>query len=535
MPIIETALQPEDASFIENENAMQAIIDDFEQKLGAIFMGADEKAQARVQAQGKLLVHARIDQLIDSDGAFLELSSFAGFELYDFPTPAGGLITGVGPVNGVMCMIIANDPAVKGGAYFPITLKKQLRAQAIAEQLHLPCIYLVDSAGAFLPLQAEVFPDENHFGRLFYNQARLSAQGIPQIAVVMGSCTAGGAYVPAMADVSIMVREQATIFLGGPPLVKAATGEEVAPEELGGALLHCSESGVADYMAENDANALAIAREVIADLHLPEVAESPYLPEDPIYPVEELFGVIPATTKQSFDVREVIARLVDGSDFNEFKRLFAETIVCGWARIEGYLVGVIANNGILFSESAQKAAHFIQLCDKRGIPLVFLQNISGFMIGKDYEAGGIAKHGAKMVNAVACASVPKFTVVIGGSYGAGNYAMCGRAYDPTFMWMWPNARIAVMGGEQAANVLTQIKADRTAKKGEEYPASEQEAMKESIKQTYDEQSHAYYASARCWDDGIIDPRDTRYVLGLALSLCPELEGGEGGSYGVFRM
>jgi 3-methylcrotonyl-CoA carboxylase beta subunit len=533
--MIETKIDRESDSFKKNHAHYKAIVADYQEKLRQVKTGGSDKAKQRVQDQGKLLVRDRIEQLIDKNAVFLELSALAGFELYDFEAPAAGIITGIAPINGVICMIMANDPTVKGGAYFPITLKKQLRAQAIAEKLSLPCVYLVDSAGAFLPMQDEVFPDENHFGRLFYNEAKMSAKKIPQIAVVLGLCTAGGAYIPAMADVSIMVKDQSSIFLGGPPLVKAATGENISAEELGGAKVHCEKSGVADYMADSELHALSLTRDIIGQLNLKKSQPNNVDAENPLYPADDMLGILQASSKQSYDTREIIARLVDGSDFNEFKALFGSTLICGFAKIEGYLVGIIANNGILFSESAQKAAHFIQLCEKRNIPLLFLQNINGFMVGKDYEAEGIAKHGAKMVNAVACAKVPKLTVVIGGSYGAGNYAMCGRAYDPTFMWMWPNARISVMGGEQAANVLTQIKADALAKKGQTMDPDLITSMKNTIQCSYDQQSHSYYASARCWDDGIIAPQDTRKVLALALNICTNHYPAQDTQYGIFRM
>ena len=533
--MIETQIDRESIVYKNNEKANQAIVLDFHEKLNQVKQGSLDQQKKRIQNPNKLATRDRIDTLIDKNGVFLELSALAGFELYDVETPSAGIITGIALVNGVMCMIMANDPSVKGGAYFPMTLKKQLRAQAIAQKLQLPCIYLVDSAGAYLPMQDEVFPDEQHFGRLFYNEANMSAQKIPQIAVVLGLCTAGGAYIPAMADISIMVKDQSSIFLAGPPLVKAATGEIISAEDLGGARVHCEKSGVADYMADNEVHALHLTREIIAGLNLKQPVTYVKNVDEPLYPIDEILGILPASAKQSYDVREIIARIVDDSQFNEFKALFGTTLVCGFSTIEGYPLGIIANNGILFSEAAQKAAHFIQICEKRHIPLLFLQNVSGFMVGKDYEAQGIAKHGAKMVNAVACAKVPKFTVIIGGSYGAGNYAMCGRAYDPTFLWMWPNARISVMGGEQAANVLTQIKQDAMAKAGQVMDLEAMQAMKASIQSSYDAQSHAYYATARLWDDGIIDPRDTRKVLALALNLCATNYRYEDTAYGVFRM
>jgi len=483
----------------------------------------------------RLLPRERIRQLLDVGSPFLEFSQFAAWDLYDGTVAAGGVLTGIGRVSGQECMIIANDATVKGGTSLPLTVKKHLRAQEIAEQNNLPCIYLVDSGGAFLPLQDEVFPDRDHFGRIFYNQAQMSAKGIPQIAVVMGSCTAGGAYVPAMADESIIVKEQGTIFLGGPPLVKAATGEVVSAEELGGADVHCRTSGVTDHYAANDAHALGLARRTVANLNQvkpPQLAMRE--PREPLYPAEELYGVIPTDNRKPFDVREVIARVVDGSEFDEFKKLYGETLVCGFAHIHGYPVGIVANNGILFSESAQKGAHFVELCSQRGIPLVFLQNITGFMVGSKYEQGGIAKDGAKMVMAVACARVPKFTVLIGGSYGAGNYGMCGRAYSPRMLWMWPSARISVMGGAQAAGVLSQVKRDGLEARGESWSAEEEAEFKKPVLEQYEHQGHPYYASARIWDDGIIDPADTRMVLGLGISAALNAPI-EKTKFGVFRM
>jgi 3-methylcrotonyl-CoA carboxylase beta subunit len=465
----------------------------------------------------------------------LEISQLAAHQVYDVPVPSAGIICGVGLVNGRHCMIIANDATVKGGTYFPLTVKKHLRAQDIALQNNLPCIYLVDSGGANLPQQDEVFPDKLHFGRIFFNQANMSAQGIPQIAVVMGSCTAGGAYVPAMADESIIVKQQGTIFLAGPPLVKAATGEEVSAEELGGADTHCRISGVADHYAESDEHALLIARQCIANCPKTPANELPRQTSRlPRYPAEEIYGIVGTDLRKPFDVRDVIARVVDDSQLDEFKALYGTTLVCGFARIDGYPVGIIANNGVLFSESAQKGAHFIELCCQRQIPLVFLQNITGFMVGKKYEAEGIAKHGAKMVTAVACAKVPKFTIIIGGSYGAGNYGMCGRAFEPNFIWMWPNSRISVMGGEQAAGVLTQVKRDQLASRGEVFSAADEQAMREPILAQYEHQGHPYYASARLWDDGIIDPKDTRSVLSMALATALNKPAQET-RFGVFRM
>jgi len=503
---------------------------------------AGRKARQKHLARGKLLPRERVNALIDPGAPFLEIGQFAAYGMYSekgdsFEVPAASMIAGIGRVNGVECMIVANDATVKGGTYYPMTVKKHLRAQEIALENRLPCVYLVDSGGAFLPLQDEVFPDKDDFGRIFFNQANLSAAGIPQIAAVLGSCTAGGAYVPAMCDESIIVKDQGTIFLGGPPLVKAATGEEVTAEDLGGADVHTRISGVADHYAENDAHAIAIARRIVSRLNWRKnVPQSLSLtePVPPAYPESELFGVIPVDTKKPFDIREIIARLVDGSDFDEFKARYGTTLICGFARLWGYPIGIVANNGILFSESAQKGAHFIELCAQRGIPLVFLQNITGFMVGRKYENGGIAKDGAKMVTAVATAKVPKFTVVIGGSFGAGNYGMCGRAYGPRFMWMWPNSRISVMGGEQAASVLATVKRDGIEAAGKAWSKDEEEAFKAPIREQYETQGHPYYASARLWDDGIIDPADTRRVLGLAISASMNAPV-EATKFGIFRM
>ena len=522
-------------AFAANRDAMAALVDDLRAQLTKIEEGGGEIARQKHQGRGKLLPRERIDRLIDSDTPFLEFSALAGHELYDDPVPAGGIITGLGRVNATQTVILANDATVKGGTYYPITVKKHLRAQEIAQENNLPCIYLVDSGGAYLPAQDEVFPDRDHFGRIFYNQARMSSAGIPQVAVVMGSCTAGGAYVPAMSDESIIVKDQGTIFLAGPPLVKAATGEEVTAEELGGADVHTRISGVADHVADNDGHALELARRAVGHLNRIkgvrlDVRES----VDPLFDADDVYGIIPKDRRMPFDVREVIARIVDGSEFDEFKRRYGDTIVCGFARIFGIPVGIVANNGILFSESALKATHFIELCSQRRIPLVFLQNIAGFMIGKQAEAGGIAKDGAKMVTAVACAQVPKFTVVIGGSFGAGNYSMCGRAYGPRFLWMWPNARISVMGGAQAAGVLATVKRDGIEAKGETWSAEDEEAFKQPILDQYEAQGHPYYASARLWDDGIIDPKDTRKVLGLGLSASLNAPI-ENTTFGVFRM
>ena len=535
MTVLKTALNPDSGEFKTNAAAMQSLVDDLNEKVGIVALGGDEKAREKHLSRGKLLPRDRIRRLCDPGSPFLELSQLAAWGMYDNAVPAAGIITGIGCVAGRECLVVANDATVKGGTYYPMTVKKHLRAQEIALMNHLPCIYLVDSGGAFLPKQDEVFPDRDHFGRIFYNQANMSARGIPQLAVVMGSCTAGGAYVPAMSDESIIVRHQGTIFLGGPPLVKAATGEVVSAEELGGADVHSRESGVTDHYALNDQHALDLARRSVdhfntrkhIGLDIRETVE-------PAYAIDEIDGVIPPDTRKPFDVREVIARIIDGSEFAEFKPLYGSTLVCGFAHIYGYPVGIVANNGILFSESALKGTHFIELCSQRTIPLVFLQNITGFMVGQKYEAGGIAKDGAKMVTAVATTRVPKFTVIIGGSFGAGNYGMCGRAYDPRFLWMWPNARISVMGGEQAASVLAQVKLDNLAAKGEDWPEAEQEAFKAPIREQYETQGHPYYASARLWDDGIIAPRDTRRVLGLGISaaLNAPLEDTR---FGLFRM
>ena len=535
MPLIPSKIDPRGPAFADNRRANEALADDLRERVDRIKQGGGEAARDRHIARGKLLPRERVRVLLDSGSPFLELSQLAANGLYGDEVPAAGLITGIGRVSGRECVIVANDATVKGGTYFPVTVKKHLRAQEIAEQNHLPCIYLVDSGGANLPNQDEVFPDREHFGRIFFNQANLSAKGIPQIAVVMGSCTAGGAYVPAMADESIIVKEQGTIFLGGPPLVKAATGEVVTAEELGGAEVHTRTSGVADHYAENDTHALAIARRIVGALNRPKPASLEiHAPQEPHYDPAELYGLIPQDVRQPYDVREVIARLVDGSEMDEFKALYGQTLVCGFARLWGYPVGILANNGILFSESALKGAHFIELCAQRGIPLVFLQNITGFMVGRKYEAGGIAKDGAKLVTAVACAKVPKFTVILGGSFGAGNYGMCGRAYGPRFLWMWPNARISVMGGEQAASVLATIRRDALAAKGEDWPEEDEERFKAPIRAQYEEQGHPYYATARLWDDGIIDPLDTRMALGLGISAALNTPI-EPTRFGIFRM
>jgi len=535
MPVIETKVKTDSEGFGQNREAMQSLVDDLREKLATIAVGGSARAREKHTARGKLLPRERIDALVDKESEFLELSQLAAFEVYDEAVPAAGILTGVGRVNGVDCVIVANDATVKGGTYYPLTVKKHLRAQEIASQNNLPCIYLVDSGGANLPRQDEVFPDREHFGRIFFNQANLSARAIPQIAVVMGSCTAGGAYVPAMSDECVMVRNQATVFLAGPPLVKAATGEVVGAEELGGADVHCRRSGVSDYYAEDDAHALTIARSIVGNLNRrSEDAAPPRESEPPSYPMEELNGIVPVNTSESYDAREIIARLVDGSVFDEFKALYGKTLLCGFARIDGHPIGIVANNGILFSESATKGAHFVELCSQRKIPLLFLQNIVGFMVGKVFEERGIAKHGAKMVMAVACSKVPKFTVVVGGSFGAGNYGMCGRAYDPRFMFMWPNARISVMGGEQAAAVMATIKRDAIEAKGETWGEDEEDAFRQPILATYHEQGHPYYASARLWDDGVIEPTQTREVIArcMAIARNAEIEDSE---FGVFRM
>jgi len=540
MPAIDTKLNPRSADFQANVQAMRALVDDLRAQVRKVSEGGGEAARKKHMDRGKLLPRVRVQMLLDPGTPFLEIAPLAALHMYQDrngqdEAPAAGMVAGIGRVSGVDCMIVCNDATVKGGTYYPMTVKKHLRAQEIAQQNRLPCIYLVDSGGANLPNQDEVFPDRDHFGRIFYNQAQMSAQGIAQIAVVMGSCTAGGAYVPAMSDESIIVRNQGTIFLGGPPLVKAATGEEVSAEDLGGGDVHTRLSGVADHLAQNDMHALALARQVVAHLnHVKTPAGDLRPPRAPRYAAEELYGVIPTDTRKPFDVREIIARIVDGSEFQEFKVRFGTTLVCGFAHIEGMPVGIVANNGILFSESAQKGAHFIELCCQRKIPLVFLQNITGFMVGRKYENEGIARHGAKMVTAVATANVPKFTIIIGGSFGAGNYGMCGRAYSPRFLWMWPNARISVMGGEQAASVLATVRRDGIEAKGGQWSAEEEEAFKAPIRQQYEEQGHPYYATARLWDDGVIDPADTRRVLALGLSAAQNAPVDDV-KFGVFRM
>jgi 3-methylcrotonyl-CoA carboxylase beta subunit len=535
-PVLGTAVDPASETFHANAEAQQALVAELRTRIAGAAQGGGARARNRHTARGKLLPRERVDTLLDPGSPFLELSPLAADGLYGGDAPAAGLITGVGRVAGREVVVVANDATVKGGTYYPMTVKKHLRAQEVAQENRLPCVYLVDSGGAFLPMQDEVFPDRDHFGRIFYNQARLSAAGIPQLAAVLGSCTAGGAYVPAMSDQAVIVRNQGTIFLGGPPLVKAATGEVVTAEELGGGELHARTSGVTDQLAENDTHALAMLRTMIAGLG--PRAPRPWL----VRPVEEpavdpgaLYGAVPADPRTPYDVREVISRLVDGSRFAEFKAEYGPTLVTGFARLHGHPVGIVANNGILFAESAMKGAHFIELCDQRGIPLVFLQNISGFMVGRQYEAGGIAKHGAKMVTAVAGTRVPKLTVVIGGSYGAGNYSMCGRAYSPRFLWMWPGAKISVMGGEQAASVLATVRRDQLELRGEEWSAAAEEEFRRPVREQYEQQGNAYYATARLWDDGIIDPLDTRTVLGLALSACANAPLPEPRPYGVFRM
>ncbi|MFZ4076523.1 MAG: carboxyl transferase domain-containing protein [Legionellaceae bacterium] len=536
MTLLKSELNPSSEAFKINEQAMHERIQCLEKIIEKIALGGHEKARERHRNHGKLLPRERLHHLLDEGSAFLELSQLAAYNVYDDDVPAAGLITGIGRIHNTLCLIIINDATVKGGTYYPLTVKKHLRAQAIAEENHLPCIYLVDSGGAFLPKQDEVFPDKEHFGRIFFNQARLSALNIPQIAVVMGSCTAGGAYVPAMADESIMVKNQATIFLGGPPLVKAATGEIISSQALGGAEVHCRQSGVADHYANDDQHALLMTRNIVRHFNRPKpntnVIRQPN--REPIYPIEELNGLIPTDPRKGFDCREIIARVVDGSDFDEFKALYGTTLVCGFAHLYGYPVGIIANNGILFGESALKGAHFVELCAQRKIPLIFLQNITGFMVGSKYEASGIAKHGAKMVMAVANAAVPKLTVIVGGSFGAGNYAMCGRAYDPRFLWSWPNARISVMGGEQAANVLADINRDSMNKQGVSWDPTEEEQFKHHLREQYETQGNPYYASARLWDDGVIAPCDTRQVLGLSLEIALNAPI-QPTTFGVFRM
>lgn len=535
MTLLETKLNPRSADFQANAEAMRAQVEDLKVQLAKAAQGGGEAARAKHVKRGKLLPRDRVQMLLDPGTPFLELAPLAAHGMYHGDAPCAGLIAGIGRVSGVDCLIVCNDATVKGGTYYPMTVKKHLRAQEVAMQNQLPCIYLVDSGGANLPNQDEVFPDRDHFGRIFYNQANMSAQGIAQIAVVMGSCTAGGAYVPAMSDETIIVKNQGTIFLGGPPLVKAAIGEIVSAEDLGGGDVHTRLSGVADHLAQNDAHAIALARQAVATLnHRKEAAQALIEPRAPKYAAEEIYGVIPTDVRKPYDVREIIARLVDGSEFHEFKARFGATLVCGFAHIEGMPIGIVANNGVLFSESAQKGAHFIELCGQRKVPLLFLQNITGFMVGRKYESEGIARHGAKMVTAVATVQVPKFTIIIGGSYGAGNYGMCGRAYSPRFLWMWPNARISVMGGEQAASVLATVKRDGIEAKGGSWSAEEEAKFKQPLLDQFAHQSHPYFSSARLWDDGVIDPADTRRVLALAMSATLNAPIGEP-KFGVFRM
>lgn len=532
---LQSELNPRLSEFAANVGAMSALVEDLRKHLEQIIQGGGQAAREKHLARGKLLPRERVQMLLDPGTPFMELSPLAALNMYDNAAPCAGLITGIGRVNGIECMIVCNDATVKGGTYYPITVKKHLRAQEIAWQNRLPCIYLVDSGGANLPNQDEVFPDREHFGRIFFNQANMSAAGIAQIAVVMGSCTAGGAYVPAMSDEAIIVKNQGTIFLGGPPLVKAATGEVVSAEDLGGGDVHTRLSGVADHLAQNDLHAIALARQAVANLNAQKIHSMAIRkPQPPLYDARELYGVIPADSRKPFDVREIIARIVDGSQFDEFKSRFGATLVCGFAHIEGMPVGIIANNGILFSESALKGAHFIELCCQRKIPLIFLQNITGFMVGRKYENEGIARNGAKLVTAVATAQVPKFTVIIGGSFGAGNYGMCGRAYSPRFLWMWPNARISVMGGEQAARVLATVKRDGLEAKGGQWSAEQEQAFMAPIKEQYETQGHPYYATARLWDDGVIDPMDTRRVLALGLSASLNAPIADT-KFGIFRM
>ena len=535
MSVIKSGINTRSADFQANASAMRGLVDDLRAKAAEVSLGGGEAARAKHTARGKLLPRDRVGHLLDPGTAFLEIGQMAAYGMYDNDAPSAGVIAGIGRVQGLECMIVANDATVKGGSYFPMTVKKHLRAQEIAQANRLPCIYLVDSGGANLPTQDEVFPDRDHFGRIFFNQANMSAQGIPQIAVVMGSCTAGGAYVPAMSDETIIVKNQGTIFLGGPPLVKAATGEVVTAEDLGGGDVHTRLSGVADHLAENDAHALYLARRIVAHLNrVKPVQLALGSGEAPLYDPEEIYGIVPTDTRKPYDVREIIARVVDGSRFDEFKARYGATLVTGFAHIHGYPVGIVANNGILFSESAQKGAHFIELCAQRGIPLLFLQNITGFMVGRKYENGGIAKDGAKMVTAVATVQVPKITMIMGGSFGAGNYGMCGRAYSPRFLWMWPNARVSGMGGEQAASVLSTVRRDGIEARGGTWSKEDEEAFKAPIREQYEVQGHPYYATARLWDDGVIDPAQSRRVLGLSLSATlnapiPQTK------FGVFRM
>ncbi len=535
MAVLQSAIKTRTDEFRANAERMNALITELRDKTAAAAMGGSEAARKKYTERGKLLVRDRVNLLLDPGTPFLELSALAANGLYNDEVPGAGLVTGIGRISGQECMVVANDATVKGGTYYPLTVKKHLRAQQVALENHLPCVYLVDSGGAFLPLQDEVFPDKDHFGAIFYNQANLSAAGIAQIACVMGSCTAGGAYIPAMSDETVIVKNQGTIFLGGPPLVKAATGEEISAEDLGGGDVHTRISGVADHLAEDDPHALSMIRSIVANLNHPTIANTNQLtPENPLYSAEEINGIIPADTRRPYDVREIIARLVDGSRLDEFKQRYGNTLVTGFAHIHGYLVGILANNGVLFSESAQKGAHFIELCTQRNIPLLFLQNITGFMVGRKYEHGGIAKDGAKMVTAVACARVPKFTVLIGGSFGAGNYGMCGRAYNPRFLWSWPNSRISVMGGEQAASVLSRVRRDNLEAKGQTWSTDDEESFKAPIRDQYEMQGNPYYAAARLWDDGILDPTQTRRALALGLAVAANAPQ-QPTRYGVFRM
>ena len=536
MKVFKSKIDPDTEGFKNNFQYHQNLAQQLKNDLAKVSEGGKEFSRQLHQSRGKLLPRERVNRLLDSGSPFLEISPMAAYGLYENEVPAAGIICGIGRVGGREVMVVANDATVKGGTYYPLTVKKHLRAQEIAMENRLPCIYLVDSGGAFLPLQDQVFPDRDHFGRIFFNQAKLSAEGIPQIAVVLGSCTAGGAYVPAMCDESVIVENQGTIFLGGPPLVKAATGVEVSSEELGGGEVHAKISGVVDHLARDDSHALEIARNIISGTDIQTTKTGSILEEinPPLYSMNELYGILPSDSRQSYDVREVIARLVDGSEMQEFKSLYGTTLITAFAKIHGYRVGIVANNGILFSESALKGAHFIELCGQRNIPLLFLQNISGFMVGKEYEHGGIAKDGAKMVMAVSCVNVPKYTIIIGGSHGAGNYGMCGRAYSPRMIWTWPNARISVMGGEQAASVLSQVKREKLGEKNTNWSAEDEESFKKEIREQYENQGHPYYATGRLWDDGILDPLETRRVLGLVLSL-QATEHATDSNYGVFRM
>jgi 3-methylcrotonyl-CoA carboxylase beta subunit len=534
MPRLSTRIDLQSDEYRDNERAMQALSGDLRREVGRIAQGGSKSASDKHRAAGKLPARERIRVLLDTGSPFLEFSQLAAHGMYGGDIACAGIITGIGRIAGRECVVVANDPTVKGGTYYPITVKKHLRAQEIARDNRLPCVYLVESGGAFLPAQDEVFPDRENFGRIFYNQATLSALGVAQISVVHGSCTAGGAYVPAMSDENVIVRNQGRVFLGGPPLVKAATGEDIDAESLGGADVHCRESGVCDHYAENDTHALGIARRIVARLKEASSRAPPQAALEPRYPAQELYGVVPASLRKPYDVREVIARLTDDSELDEFKQLYGTTLVCGFAHLHGYPVGILANNGVLFSESALKGTHFIELCDREEIPLLFLQNITGFMVGRRAEAGGIAKDGAKLVTAVACASVPKLTVIIGGSYGAGNYAMCGRAYSPRFLFQWPNARISVMGGEQAASVLATVKREQLKGAGRDWPLPEEDAFKQPIREQYERQGQPYYSSARLWDDGVVDPPDTRRVLGLALAAVRNAPR-EPQRFGVFRM